>query len=123
MYYATVEEWQELTGNPFSLLTITDQITNALTELKEAAKAVPGAGMVIGVFDSLYFIFSGGMYYIKLIFVDNGLLTFALFEEFTLAFTAGSSRDFYTFIRKYMNYHRALFEFIIGLVPDFRRYS
>lgn len=119
IYYTTIEDWQDITKNPYSLERFAENIANAINELKEAAKNIPGAGMVIETFDSLYFIFSGGLYYIKLIFVDNGLLTFALFEAFALAFSAGTSRNFYTFMRKYVNWHRALFEFTIGLVRTF----
>jgi len=119
IYYTTVEDWQDISKNPYSPGRVVDNFANALNELKEAAKNIPGAGMVIETFDSLYFIFSGGLYYIKLIFVDNGLLTFALFEAFALAFSAGTSRNFYTFMRKYVNWHRALFEFTLGLVRTF----
>jgi len=125
LYYTTYEHWQEIkdayeSGDWLAIIGLQgEHIGNLVNELKEAAKNIPGAGMVIETFDSLYFIFSGGLYYIKLIFVDNGLLTFALFEAFALAFAAGTSRDFYAFVRKYINWHVALFEFALGIVRTF----
>ena len=63
-----------------------------------------------------FVIISGVVYYFKLIFIDNGLLTFALFEAFTLAWSAGTSRNIWSFYRKYINVHRSLFEFLINLI-------
>jgi len=63
-----------------------------------------------------FVIVSGVVYYFKLIFIDNGLLTFALFEAFALAWSAGTSRNIWSFYRKFIRVHVALFEFLLNVI-------
>ena len=63
-----------------------------------------------------YVIVSGFIWYFRLIFIDNGLLTFALFEAFVLAWSAGTSRNIWSFYRKFIRVHVALFEFLMNII-------
>ncbi len=63
-----------------------------------------------------YVIVSGLIWYFRLIFIDNGLLTFGLFEAFVLAWSAGTSRNIWSFYKKFVRVHAALFEFLINLI-------
>ena len=123
VYYCTMEEWQSITQNPFDISNLVNNTKNLIGEsgewLKEQVKKIPYGGLLVTTFDTLYFLLSGSLYYVKLIFIDNALLTFSLFEAFALAFSAGTSRSFYTFMRKYVNWHKALIEFVVGLVRSF----
>ena len=63
-----------------------------------------------------YTLISGFIFYFNLIFIDNGILTFALFESIVLAWSVGTSRSIFTFYRKYIRTHVALFEFLMGII-------
>jgi len=63
-----------------------------------------------------YCIIANIIYYFNLIFIDNGLLTFALFEAFVLAYSVTTSRNIFAFYRRYINTHKALFEFLIWMI-------
>lgn len=117
VYYCTYEEWNEIVENPFSLPAIGGQISNAIQEaLDWARNNVPYASLLIDTFDLLYTTASGLLYYFNLIFIQNGLLTFTLFESFILAYSASASRNFFTFLRRYIRAHRSLFEFLLGFI-------
>jgi len=68
-----------------------------------------------------YCIIANIIYYFNLIFIDNGLLTFALFEAFVLAYSATTSRNIFAFYRRYINAHKALFEFLVWLIDKIVR--
>jgi hypothetical protein len=122
VYYCTVEEWQDIVQNPLDISNLLNNTKNLIGEagewIKEQVKKIPYGGLLVTTFDTLYFLLSGSLYYMKLIFIDNALLTFSLFEAFALAWSAGTSRDFFVFLRKYVRVHKSLFEFLLGMVQS-----
>jgi hypothetical protein len=61
-------------------------------------------------------ILSGIIWYFNLIFIDNGLLTFGLFEAIVLAWSAGTSRNIFSFYRKYIRTHVSLLRFLMDVI-------
>lgn len=57
----------------------------------------------------------GSFYWIKFIFVDNLLLTIALYFSVSMAVAATRSRDIFQFYRRFLGDQRKLFEFILYL--------
>ena len=115
IYYSSYSDWVN-TSQSYSVGDITGILGDIGQQVRNLIENVPYAGELLDIFDTLYVITSGLIYYFKLIFIDNGLLTFALFESFTLAWAAGTSRNIWSFYRKYIRVHRELFEFLLGFV-------
>lgn len=63
------------------------------------------APMLWGVFTSL-------IYWLKLIFVDNLVLTVSLYMAGTMAYAANTSRNIFVFFRTWFRQQKALFEFM-----------
>jgi len=61
-------------------------------------------------------VIGGIIWYFNLIFIDNGLLTFALFEVTVLAWSVGTSRDVFSFYRKFIRTHVSLFRFLMDVI-------
>ena len=77
---------------------------------------IPYIGDITNIITGSYNLLSNIFWYFKLIFIDNGLLTFALFESLLLAYSAISSRDIFTFYRRWINAHVKLIEFVISVI-------
>ena len=54
-------------------------------------------------------------YWLKFIFVDNILITVALYFSVSMAYSAISSRNIFQFYRRFFKDQKAFFEFILGL--------
>ncbi len=118
VYYCSYEEWNEIVeSGGLGFGAILNQTGNAINEaIGWARQNVPYASTLIDAFSMFYTTVSGLLYYFDLVFIQNGLLTFTLFESFVLAYSAGTSRNFYTFLRRYIHAHRSLFEFLLDFI-------
>lgn len=54
-------------------------------------------------------------YWLKFFFVDNLVMTVALYISITMAYAACTSKNIFHFFRKFLNDQRKLFEFLLGL--------
>ncbi len=69
----------------------------------------------IGIAGTLKDFLFATFYWIKFIFVDNLLITVALYFSISMAVAATKSRDIFQFYRRFLSDQRKFFEFILGL--------
>jgi len=79
-----------------------------------------------GYWDTFWSAFTTGVYWLKLIFVDNIILTFAIYFMGTLAYSMLTARNIFDFFRKFFRLQKAIFEFmmqgfswVIGIITQF----
>ena len=77
---------------------------------------IPYVTDLTNIITATYTLITGAFWYFKLIFVDNWLLTFALFESLLLAYSACTSRDIFQFYRRWIDAHIKLVEIMVGFV-------
>ena len=126
LYYTTAEHWQEIeeayeSGDWLAIIGLQgEQVGNLANQVYGAVCSVPYVGdyacKALDVAGQSVELVMGVFYWIKLIFIDNGLLVFTLFEAMTLAYSALQSRDIFQFYRLYIKTHKALFEFIVDML-------
>ncbi|RLF02007.1 MAG: hypothetical protein DRJ64_09830 [Thermoprotei archaeon] len=126
VYFTTAEHWQEIveafeSGDIAGIVGFAGeqagnvgwQVYGALCSVpyvgEYACTALDVAGQSVGLVTDVF-------YWLKFIFIDNGLLFFTLFEALVLAYAALTSWDIFVFFRRYADAHRALFTFIIGII-------
>ncbi len=68
-------------------------------------------GMGVFVYDFVVSLF----YWLKFFFVDNLVLTVALYLTVSMAYAANSARDIFDFYKRFFRFQRTFFEFILGL--------
>ncbi len=115
IYYSTVEDWAE-TVEAYENGSVVGIVGDVGEQILTQMEDIPYLGELVAIFEAVYWVVTGVYYYFKLIFVDNGLLTFALFEALVLAWASGTSSNIFTFYRKYIRMHRALFEFLLDII-------
>ena len=126
VYYTTADHWEEIvdafeSGNLAGIIGFAgEQASNVGNQVYGAICSAPYVGTyacsVLDIAGVLVGLVMDTFYWFKFIFVDNGLLFFTLFEALVLAYTALTSRDIFVFFRRYIDVHKAMFSFLVGVV-------
>ena len=63
----------------------------------------------------VYYVATELLYWLKFFFYDNIGLTVALYLSISMAYAASTSKDIFTFFKKFFNDQRKMFEFILSM--------
>lgn len=88
-----------------------DQMTGVSLGLIDEA-----LGLLGGLAEGIYLVISLGWYVFKIVFLDNFLLFFGLFEAVGLAYAANKSKDIFQFYRRIVDYNAKVFRAMFWLI-------